>query len=239
MAAETAPKRRLFYDLNDTDDHIFPKAKSYWGRLTLAAYEIYERIYEDCKDPDSGWVYCEYFPPCPAANNPYQADNVDVPNSSRGFTDNSFANQFCPVPPPSVMESTWGRLLPERGNMAGSRHPKGLAMAALYMLHLEYFGLGTAHPPSEDGGVGMDEWQRTQLKGFGNWVGCRCKAHARCAVMWNFVNKRGLHRAGKPKSCMLARFIDSGGKVGLLDSVREHEVLLDAVCQDWEDSLQR
>ncbi|KAL8371633.1 hypothetical protein RB595_001433 [Gaeumannomyces hyphopodioides] len=206
----TVATRRLFYTLTNGDYHILPKAKSYWGHLTLAAYEVYEGIYEDCKDPDSGWVYYS-----------------------------SFADQFCPVPPPGTMESTWGRLLPEQGNMAGSRHPKGLAMAALYMLHLEYFGLGTMHPPSEDGGVSIDEWQRTQLEGFGNWVGCRCKAHARCAVMWNFVNKRGLHRGGEPKSCVLAKFIDSGGKVGLFDSAKEHVGLLSAVRQDWQDSLKR
>lgn len=51
----------LFYTLTDGPEHIRPEANSYWRYLTPAAYDIYEQIYNECKDNSPrGWVYCKF-----------------------------------------------------------------------------------------------------------------------------------------------------------------------------------
>ncbi|KLU93141.1 hypothetical protein MAPG_12079 [Magnaporthiopsis poae ATCC 64411] len=201
------PKPLPFYTLTSKNHHI-REANSYWLHLTLDTYEVYERIYEDCKDPGSGWVYYA-----------------------------SFARQFTgTMPGPSLVESMWATLLRDKGNITGSKHPKGLAMAVLYMLHLKRFR-PELKPLDEERRVGISEGQRSRLEGFGNWVGCLCKPDLQCAVRWNFVSGRGLHRGGKPKSCLLAKFIDSDGKVGIFESGKIERALLKRARQDWRDSL--
>ncbi|RYP72543.1 hypothetical protein DL769_004433 [Monosporascus sp. CRB-8-3] len=194
-------------DTGRSHEHILPDANSYWRYLTLAAYEIYEKIYENCKDDrGSGWVY---------------------------YT--SFTAQFiAAMTPPGTIKSTWSRLLRDQSNVAGSRHPKGLAMATLYMLHLESYR-PYLQPLNDEREVGVSRQRRPLLKGFGNWVGCRCKAE--CAVQWNFVNDIGLHRGGKPTSCILVKFIDSGGKVGRFSLGKKEDAARENTLQDWLKSL--
>ncbi|KLU90407.1 hypothetical protein MAPG_10261 [Magnaporthiopsis poae ATCC 64411] len=203
--AADVPKLGLFYALTNSQDHILPDASSYWRYLTLPAYEIYETIYEECKDPDSGWV--------------------DYTRFAAQFNDT--------VTEPSTIESTWSRLLRNPGDITSSSHPKGLAMAALYMLHLERYRRHL-RPLDDEKQIGVSRSRRSQLKGFGTWVGCRCSA--KCAVLWNFVNDVGLHRGGKPKSCVLAKLIDRG-KVGFFSSGRKEEAVLEDTQKDWLDSV--
>ncbi|KAK3353880.1 hypothetical protein B0T25DRAFT_545569 [Lasiosphaeria hispida] len=204
------PSPQLFYTLKDSPEHILPDANSYWRYLTPAAYTVYERIYEDCKSNDgSGWVY---YP--------------------------KFTAQFNPTTtPPSTIKSTWTRLLREPStDIFNSRHPRGLAMATLYMLHLERFR-PHLRPLDEEREVGVSRARRPLLKGFGHWVPCGCGARG-CAVEWNFVNDVGLHRGGRPASCVLAKFVGRGGRLGFLSSGRRERDARERTVQAWLEGLE-
>jgi hypothetical protein len=41
-------------------DPIYKKpGKNYWNYLTLTAMEVYEKVYDTAKDPNTGLVHCE------------------------------------------------------------------------------------------------------------------------------------------------------------------------------------
>jgi hypothetical protein len=41
-------------------DPIYKKpGKNYWNYLTLRAMEVYEKVYDAAKDPNTGLVHCE------------------------------------------------------------------------------------------------------------------------------------------------------------------------------------
>jgi len=51
------PPTKLFYTLHRSPRYIKEPAPTYWQHLTLDSYYIYEKIYDDCKNPD-GKVSC-------------------------------------------------------------------------------------------------------------------------------------------------------------------------------------
>lgn len=103
-------------------------------------------------------------------------------------------------------------------------------MATIYMLHLKHFH-PRLQPKDDDGGVGVTRARRPLLKGYGNWVKCRCKGA--CEVQWNFVNDLGLHMGGAPGRCALARFLDSG-KLGWLSNGQKEQTARDETFEAWK-----
>ena len=145
-----------------------------------------------------------------------------------------FANQFDPqLTQLETIKKVWARLLRDQSNISNSMHPKGFAMATLYMLHIERF-LPQEKPKDDEqleGRVSTD--RRELLKRFGNWVPCECSR--RCGCEWNFANDVGVHRGGNKRKCDLIKVL---GEPSLKDlSIRDNEIeRMKGTKKAWENS---
>ncbi|KAK3350351.1 hypothetical protein B0T25DRAFT_570915 [Lasiosphaeria hispida] len=203
---EVCPDQYLFDRLNGSRDHISPNhQKRYWRCLTLDAYEMYEKIYDCCKDDEGNVAY-----PCFIAQ-------FNVATSSK--------------PTLETIDKTWLRLFrdkPAATTIATSHYSKGFAMATLYMLHVEQY------PPNDGGNIDVDKVimkRREVLRAFGNWAECQCNSD--CNVQWNFSNETGLHRGGAPQSCMLVKCVEADWKLGLFTRARKEHAVWEKTQNEW------
>jgi hypothetical protein len=147
----------------------------------------------------------------------------------------SFVRQFLPeeIPTIGTIEETWSRLQRDKQRKTSeSTHPKGLAMATLYMLHIERF-LPKKKPHDDSNHVSVSPQRRERLKAFGNWVRCHCKST--CEVKWNFANETGLHRGNIVDRCNLVRLVDEG-TVGRFTSASKLRQALERTKEAWLES---
>ncbi|KAH6723597.1 acyl transferase/acyl hydrolase/lysophospholipase [Leptodontidium sp. MPI-SDFR-AT-0119] len=174
-----------FSALDRTPRYIKPGATSYWNHLTLEGYQIYEKIYEQCRLPKKteGMVHIKSYL--------HQIDRSKV------------------IPDITAIE-TWRRLLgpAQRSgpDVLGTAHPKAFVMAVLYMLHVEH-SFGSMKPKLPDGEIGVEKDKREALKRFTKWVPCKCQEL--CRNEWNFANEVGLSR-GNDEKCRITKFLAQG-----------------------------
>jgi calcium-independent phospholipase A2-gamma len=145
-----------------------------------------------------------------------------------------FADQFDPQRTQlETIKKVWSRLLRDQSNIVNSMHPKGFAMATLYMLHIESF-LSHEKPKDDDqleGRVSVD--RRELLKRFGNWVPCEC--NRTCGCEWNFANDIGMHRGGKERKCALIKVLGEPSLKDLLITKKELQRMKD-IKNKWDSS---
>jgi hypothetical protein len=224
LSAPTFPMRSYpFYSLTKGHKYIRPDAKSYWRHLTVSSHEIYNVIYNSCKDP-KGRVPCKssYVGSFPLTF----PENVRLTFASVF----DFTAQFHPLKtPPNTIERVWSRLLTHGSEVRNSVHPKGFAMAALYMLHIESF-YPEKKPLDNNKMPGLSTERRELLKRFGNWVPCCCDRD--CRLEWNFGNDVGLHRGGDETLCAIMKIFGEG-----ITKVSETELeFLKMTKERWETS---
>ncbi|MCJ1359494.1 MAG: hypothetical protein MMC33_009496 [Icmadophila ericetorum] len=205
---------RPFYELGMGPKYIRRNEGSYWRHLTLESYEIYEKIYRECRS-SNGLVHYRTF--------------TQQFNSDR--------------PPRALVRSIWSRLLRDRTSISESCHPKGFVLAVLYMLHIETT-LENKLPVDENGVKGrVKEARRELLKRFGNWVRCKCGGSAKdgtegCTVDWCFANDIGLWRGGEiaKKGCACVKLQDKTSRVQMLFAGKAAKQLAETRGL-WEESV--
>jgi calcium-independent phospholipase A2-gamma len=224
FAAASPPKSYPFYNLTKGHKHIRPNVNSYWRHLTLSSYEVYEAIYNSCKD-HRGRVNCK-------SPRSIHHHHIRQSTSLTSALVPDFSAQFLTAKTPlNTIEKTWTRLLSDQRNISNSVHPKGLAMATMYMLHIERY-LPNEKPLDNNKTIGVSTERRELLKAFGNWVPCQCKQA--CGVEWNFADDIGLHRGGNAKDCRLVEVVDKQILKNL--SIEKDVEVLKLTKKKWRDS---
>lgn len=131
----------------------------------------------------------------------------------------AFAKQFNQLnPPPHKLQLVWERVQP---NLERTLN-RSLAMAILYMLHVEKYLDET--PKDAHGGVGIKPDRRRSLKRFDKWVPCCCQLA--CGRKWNFANDIGLVQGNSlNQPCQVARWIEKSGPCERDDEQRYYETM--------------
>jgi len=130
------------------------------------------------------------------------------------------------------VEHIWRRLLSQNTqSIQETWHPKGLAMAVLYMLHIESYS--DERPRDENNIPGaVSHRRRKLLKLYGNWVMCQCEWG--CGKQWSFSNDVGLWRVGGAKrKCVSVKLLENRAVSNLLLNT---ENALQQTRRCWENS---
>lgn len=137
-------------------------------------------------------------------------------------------------PSEKKIKEIWTRLLPRDKYKDGeSRLPRAMAMAVIYMLHVETNNSTRNDRPQlndkdSDGYARFDHNRREKLKRFCKWTPCQCAMS--CRMAWNFVDDVGIcNHAENVEVCQVARMIGIGEKsraatpklVRILEGMRE------------------
>jgi hypothetical protein len=203
------PTSFAFDNLDSSPKYIGKQhgAWSYWGYLTSAALEVYEAIYDKCKDP-TGYVSCEFNPSINCITLPIHLNRMCS-------ADEAFAHQFTSSHvSPALVQTSWQRLA--KPNMALKHN---YVLAAIYMIHVE-----RVHPNKNLAPRPFSDRRWRILDKYGDWVKCGCG----CDTSWSFANgKYGMQRDvnEKRKKCRVQCWRDAGrlGKLRWSDGERYYE----------------
>lgn len=144
-------------------------------------------------------------------------------------------------PPKATIEHVWSRTLRHQtySSAEQSELPKGMAMAVIYMLHVETnAATESERPPFEqflrNGFQRLPErTERERCKRFDKWVPCVCEG--KCNTRWNFVNDDGLcSEEGNQRACRIIKLRSTNtSKATVVSSTKRVLNALEKMRAEW------